>query len=116
LRTGDESGVDEMRRGLRISPRDTRLAAWGALLAQGLLFYGRAEEAVEAAQDACRYDDKIFLPRVILAIAHCAGGDTNSAETAWQDARRIRPQLSLDDIRWMARPREIDQLKAMGIN
>lgn len=116
LRTGDESGVDEMRRGLRISPRDTRLAAWGALLAQGLLFYGRAEEAIEAAQDACRYDDKIFLPRVILAIAQCVGGDTSSAKIAWQDARRIRPQLGLDDIRWMARPREIGQLKAMGIN
>ena len=113
---GDKSGVDEMRRGLRISPRDTRPASWGALLAQGLLFYDRVEEPIEAAQDACRYGDKIFLPRVIPAIAQCASGDTSAAKIAWRDARRIRPQLSLDDIRWMARPREIGQLKEIGIN
>ncbi len=115
LRTGDESGVDDMRHGLRISPRDSRLAAWGALLAQGLLFYGRAEEAVEAAQNACIYDDKIFLPRVILAIAHCTQGDNISAKTAWQDARRIRPKLSIGDVNWMAGPKVMRKLQAIAI-
>ncbi len=115
LRTRDESGVDDMRHGLRISPRDTRLAAWGALLAQGLLAYGRPEEAIEAAQNACIYDDKIYLPRVILAIAHCSQGDDNSAKTAWQDAKRIRSKLCLADIKWMARPVAIRRLQTIGV-
>ena len=116
LRTRDESGVEDMRHGLRISPRDTRLAAWGALLAQGLLAYGHTDEAIEAAQNACIYDDKIYLPRVILAIAHCALGDDVSAKAAWQDAKRIRSKLCLADIKWMARPDAIKRLKTIGVH
>jgi len=72
------------------------------------------EEAIEAAQNACIYDDKIFLPRGILAIAHCTRGDSTSAKTAWQDARRIRPKLSIGDVNWMARPKVMRKLQAIA--
>jgi hypothetical protein len=111
LRTWDESGFNDMRHGLRISPRDTRLAGWGALLA-----YGRVDEATETAQNACIYDDKIYLPRVILAIAHCTQGDAISAKIAWQDAKRIRSELCLADIKWMARPGAIKRLQKIGVH
>lgn len=112
LRSGDEDGIEDMRHGIRISPRDSRLAAWGALLAQGLLSYGRVDEAIEAAQNACRYDDKIFLPRVVLAIAHSTRGEKQASTQAWKDAQRIRPKLCIDDIKWMASPDKLLNLRA----
>jgi hypothetical protein len=83
--------------GIRISPRDNRLAAWGALLARGLLGFGRVAEAIEIAETACRSDDKIFLPRVVLTIAYSVLGAIDGATEALDDARRIRPRLSMDD-------------------
>jgi tetratricopeptide (TPR) repeat protein len=75
IRSGDETGVEDMLHGICISPRDNRVAAWGAILARGLLSYNRVDEAIDVARNACRYDDKIFLPRVILAIAFCTQGN-----------------------------------------
>ena len=112
LHTGEEEGVEFMRRGLRISPRDNRASAWGALLARGLLNLGRVDEAIDTATIACRCDDKIFLPRVVLALAHISAGDQDLARKALSDAKRIRPGLSLDDISRFAAPPEIDLLKA----
>ncbi len=115
LRTGHIEGIEEMRYGIRISPRDTRLAAWGALLARGLLSLGKVDDAIEAASHACRCDDKIFLPRVVLAIAQNTAGDTESARAALEDARRIRPRLSVDDLAFLASPDEIAQLQKTGL-
>jgi len=115
LQTGSEEGIDHMRHGIRISPRDNRLAAWGALLARGLLNFDRVAEAIEVACNACRCDDKIFLPRVVLAIAHWLAGDLEEARAALDDARRIRPRLGLDDISRFARPEEIAGLGKAGL-
>ena len=115
LQVGQEEGVEHMREGIRISPRDNRLAAWGALLARGLLNFGRTSEAIEAAETACRCDDKIFLPRVVLAIAQGAVGNLDGARVALDDARRIRPRLSNDDIGRFARPEEVAGLQEAGL-
>jgi adenylate cyclase len=115
LQTGEEEGIEHMRHGIRISPRDNRLAAWGALMARGLLSFGRVAEAIEAAQTACRSDDKIFLPRVVLAIAYSVSGDVERARDALDDARRIRPRLSMDDIRRFALPHEVVGLEKTGL-
>jgi tetratricopeptide (TPR) repeat protein len=115
LRTGDRSGFDDMRHGMRISPCDNRLAVWGAILARGLLTYQQVDEAIKEAQKACIYDDIIFLPRVILAIAYVIAGSKKDSIAAWQEAKRIRPELTLDDIRFITRPQEIEQLKSIGI-
>jgi len=114
IRAGDPSGIDEMQRGIRISPRDTRLGAWGAMLARGLLVLGRVSEAIEAADYACRCDNKIFLPRLVLAMAHFMAGDANAARIALNDARRLRPQLSIADIANLASAEEIAKLKQAG--
>lgn len=112
LQIGEEEGIERMREGIRISPRDSRLAAWGALLARGLLNFERVDEAIAVADAACRYDDKIFLPRIVLAIARWLAKDLQGAKAALDDARRLRPQLSIDDIRCFARPEEINGFKA----
>lgn len=110
LRIGKPEGIELMRHGIRISPIDTRLAAWGAMLARGLLSMGLVSEAIEASEQACHNDDKIFLPRLVLAIAHCKAGNTQAASGALADARRIRPQLSLSDVERFANPDEIKEL------
>ena len=115
LQTGDEEGLGIMREGIRLSPRDNRLAAWGALLARGLLNFQRIDEATEVAEAACRCDDKIFLPRIILAIARYLQNDLQGAKAALEDARRIRPKLSTDEITRFARPEEINGLKEAGL-
>ena len=115
LQIGKAEGVDHLRHGIRISPRDNRLAVWGALLARGLLNFDRVAEAIEVAGNACRCDDKIFLPRVVLAIAHWVSGNLEEARAALDDARRIRPRLGIDDLRRFARPGEINGLEKAGL-
>lgn len=114
LHVGNPEGIEEMRYGIRISPRDTRLGAWGAMLARGLLNLGKVEEAIEAADHACRCDDKIFLPRLVLAMAQFMAGNPDAVSAALKDARRIRPQLSANDIANLASPEQIAHLEQAG--
>ncbi|MDH5353535.1 MAG: winged helix-turn-helix domain-containing protein [Gammaproteobacteria bacterium] len=115
LHLGQIEGIEEMQYGIRISPRDNRIAAWGALLARGLLSMGKVDEAIETAEHACRSDDKIFLPRVILALAQITAGNSEAARLALEDARRIRPRLSMNDISRFAAPQEIASLEQVGL-
>ena len=115
LQVGDEKGVNNMYHGIRISPRDNRIGAWGALLARGLLSYGRLEEAIEVAENACAFDDKIFLPRIVLCVALAQADKPKAAQLAIEDARRIRPHLSIDDIQRFVRPEEIQKMSEYGL-
>jgi len=74
------------------------------MLARALLHFGRVEEAIEVAENACRGDDKIFLPRVVLAVAHCVQGNLPAARSAIKEALRLRPRLSMEDIGRFATP------------
>ena len=74
-----------------------------------------ANVAIEVAEAACRCDDKIFLPRIILAIARYLKNDLQGAKAALEDTRRIRPKLSTDEITRFARPEEINGLKEVGL-
>jgi len=69
----------------------------------------------EVADNACRCDDKILLPRTVLAIAHWVAGDLDCTRNALDDAHRIRPQLGIDDASRFARPTAIAGLKAAGL-
>lgn len=110
LKAGDIEGLSWIKDGIRISPRDHRLAAWGTLLSRGLLICGEVEQALEIAQDACQYDDKVFTPRILLAIANFHKGDMDASAAAIEDAKRIRPKLSRDDFSKFTSPEELDGL------
>jgi len=115
LQMGNEEGIAEMRYGMRISPRDNRMGAWGALFARSLLSCGKVDEAIEVAEHACRADDKIFLPRLILAVAHSAANNPDAARAALSDARRIKPELNMEDLASFASPEEISSLEQAGL-
>jgi adenylate cyclase len=115
LRIGEEEGISKIRYGIRISPRDSRLAIWGTMLARGLLSLGYIDDAIEAADYACRCDDKIFLPRLVLAVAQNTAGNIEGARAALNDARRIRPQLSENDLALFAIDSEVESLKQVGL-
>ncbi|MEO3877290.1 winged helix-turn-helix domain-containing protein [Rheinheimera fenheensis] len=115
LQVGNEQGFAHMYHGIRISPRDNRIGAWGALLARGLLSYGRLDEAIEVAQNACAFDDKIFLPRVVLSVALAMADKPKAAKLAIEDARRLRPQLSMADIKRFVMPDEVAKMQQYGL-
>jgi Flp pilus assembly protein TadD len=115
LRLGKKEGIESLRHSIRISPHDYRLAAWGALLARALLSVGKVDEAIETAKQACRCDDKIFMPRLVLAVALNTAGDQDGARAALDDARRIRPHLTEANIVRFASPDEMSNLKQAGL-
>ncbi len=91
--------IASLEHGLRISPRDNLLAVWGSIYAVALGFVGRLDDAIEQARIACRRDDKLHNPRVVLAVLLIDGGRLEEATSALAEARRIRPQLALREVR-----------------
>jgi len=94
-----ERAIESLEHGLRISPRDNLLAVWGSIYAVALGFVGRLDEAIEQARAACRRDDKLHNPRVVLAALLVTENRLDEAASALAEARRIRPQLSLREVR-----------------
>jgi adenylate cyclase len=91
-------GVEKLKYGIRISPLDGRLGFWGAILAFALFQAGKMEEAAAEARRACRRDDKLPMPRVLLALILTFQGLRDAAGDAMADARRIHPKLSAKKI------------------
>src|SRR6056297_429140 len=95
LRAGQvDRGIECLRYGLRISPLDARRAAWRSMLASGLLQAGRLEECIEEAEQACRVDEKLFWPWLILATAQAARGRPEEGRRAFERALTARPAIS----------------------
>ncbi len=115
LNAHDESGVDNLRQGIAMSPRDNRTAAWGALLSRGLLSLERLDEAIEVADKTCQCDDKILLPRVVSTLVHHAMGSTDKALLAWQDVLRINPSINQQTIGKLTNKKQMGQLQALNI-
>ena len=93
-----EPGLENMRLGMRLSPRDVRLGFWGAVYAGALARSGRLDEALDAARTACRRDSKWYGARVVAAIVLCRLKRSDEAFAALSEAKRIRPRLSLSQI------------------
>ena len=110
LRRHDPKGIEHLMHGMRISPRDNRLVVWGALLARGLLSFGRIDAAIEAARIVCRRGDRVVAPRIVLAVAYAKAGGSREAVAALADARPIRPDLKREEMTWIALPEEIDAI------
>lgn len=108
LRHRLEEGVEALRRGLRVSPTDYRRAVWMTALAGGLARLNRLDEALEAAQDACRSDANFYPARIVLASVQARAGRTQEAGKALAEALRLRPRLTAQEVRlWAGRSLEV---------
>ena len=108
-------GVEKLKYGIRISPLDGRLAFWGTILAFALFKAGKPDEAAEEARRACRRDDKLPMPRVVLAIILTSQGLQEAAEDAMADARRIYPKLNAERIQPMVGRGGVKILREAGL-
>src|ERR1700676_4763984 len=68
--SGDlDGGIARMKQGIKLSPRDRRLAFWGWALGGFLMRAKRPAEALEEAKLAARRDPRLFLPPVLETLA-----------------------------------------------
>jgi tetratricopeptide (TPR) repeat protein len=93
-----DEGICRMRHGIRLSPRDHRLAFWGWVLGNFLLLGKRPLEAIEEARIAARRDPRLHLPLILEALALATTGQTDRAASALKAAKRLRPKLTLQEI------------------
>jgi adenylate cyclase len=97
--SGDlDGGIACMRHGIKLSPRDRKLAFWGWSLGGFLLRAKRPTEALDEARLAARRDPRLFLPPLLEALAHAALGQTDAAKISLISARRLRPELTLREV------------------
>ena len=94
-----EAGVEALRRGLRTSPTDYRRSVWLTALCSGLVRLNRLDEALDAAQGACRSDAKFYPARIVMAMVLTKLGKDAEAVRALAEARRIRPRLTQAEVR-----------------
>jgi len=92
------SAVRFLSEGIACSPADSRCAVWGAALAMAFLAQGKPDEALEAAENACREDDRLYLPRLTLAAVHLVRKDQVNAVAAVQECLRTKPDLQRREV------------------
>ena len=92
------SAVRYLSDGIECSPADSRCAVWGAALAMAHLAQGESDEALEAAEKACKEDDRLYLPRLSLAAVHLVRKDQVNAVAAVQECVRTKPDLDRQEV------------------
>ncbi|MDA9505077.1 hypothetical protein XI09_10300 [Bradyrhizobium sp. CCBAU 11386] len=97
----DPSGLEKLQHGMRLSPRDHRLGFWGTFYALALARNRQITEAHEEVRAACRRDPQFYVARVVLAVVAAGLGRKEEAVAALNEARRLRPRLSLDEIEFL---------------
>lgn len=89
-----DEAIAHLHHGIRISPLDSRLSIWGAVLAMALIMAEDIDGARHQAELACQRDDRGYMPRVVLGAVHHLCGDAERGRKALDDAYRIYPGLS----------------------
>ena len=93
-----KNAVRYLTDGINCSPADSRLSVWGAVLALGYLALGESENALVAAENACKEDDRLYLPRLSLAAVHLMRKDQNSAVAAVKECVRTKSDLNREEV------------------
>ena len=98
LEKSGDVGLEKLRHGMRLSPRDHRLGFWGTFYALALARHRRLTEAHEEIRAACRRDPQFYVARIVLAFTAASLGGKEEAIAALREARRLRPRVSLEEI------------------
>src|SRR6202051_119783 len=94
----DATGLEKLRHGMRLSPRDHRLGFWGTFYALALARHRRLTEAHEEVRAACRRDPQFYVARIVLALTAAGLGSKEEAVVGLREARTFPPRLSLNEI------------------
>jgi adenylate cyclase len=108
-----EEGIEKFAYGMRLSPRDYRLAFWGTYYAIALARVGRRVEAYEQANLAVRRDPRFYAARLILAFTLTQLGRSEEAIESIRQARRLRPKLSFPEIQLLIGRRGADVVQPL---
>jgi DNA-binding winged helix-turn-helix (wHTH) protein/tetratricopeptide (TPR) repeat protein len=93
-----KNAVRYLSDGINCSPADSRLSVWGAVLALGYLALGESENALVAAENACKEDDRLYLPRLSLAAVHLMRKDQDNAVAAVKECVRTKSDLNREEV------------------
>lgn len=89
-----DEAIQQLRKGIALSPFDSRLAIWSSVLAIAYLQQQDFDQALSAAEAGCQANDKTYLARITLTAVHLARGESDQAMSAFRDCLRIKPDLS----------------------
>jgi adenylate cyclase len=98
LQNMGDVGLEKLRHGMRLSPRDHRLGFWGTFYALALARSRRLTEAYEEVRAACRRDPQFYVARIVLALTAARLERKEEAIAALREAGRLRPRLSFEEI------------------
>lgn len=93
-----DAGIQSMRIGIDLSPKDRRLVFWTWVLGAFLLRLERVDEALAQSEASIRIDARLHLSHVLKAAALAHKGLTDGARTALKVARQLHPALDLKQI------------------
>ena len=93
-----ESAVTSLRTSISISPADSRLAVWGAILALAELKCDQLEDARASAEQAMSRDDVNYLPRLAAAAVHLARRDDRAFQNAVKELLRGHPKITANEV------------------
>lgn len=93
-----DAGIEKMRHGMKISPRDRRLGFWGWALGTFLLRADRCDEALDEARNAARRDPLFHFARVLEAAVLDRQGHPDQSRSCLATARALCPALTLHEI------------------
>ena len=93
-----DTAIVHLKRGMKISPLDSRLSIWGGLLSTALRFKGEKDASLAEATLACQRDHQSYMARVILSGAHFSNDNLKAAKSALAEAWRIKPDLTDEQI------------------
>ncbi len=94
LENETDKAVEYLLKSIKISPMDSRLSVWGAVLAWALFLCGDVKGALEQAELACQRDDRTYYPRIVLAALYLVQGSLIKARESMSEAYRIKPDLN----------------------
>ncbi len=98
LKKDYKAAAQLLAEGIACSPADSRLSVWGTALALAELAQGELDNALISANDACREDDRLYLPRLALAGVHLVRQEHTQAVAAVKESLRTKPDLNQQEI------------------
>ena len=101
-----EQAKADVQQAMRLSPRDPGLGAWHNFMADAELGLGHFDAVIDDCNKAIDAGYRVFYSYLNLAAAQALKGDIDEAKTAFAEARRLNPKLS---VKWLSEHKPILQ-------